>query len=451
MLIKPMESQVRWAELWGEKKRMLNFSAAGTGKTIACLLAIQKNWPEARVLVIGTLSTLKRAWADDIKKACPDMTHDIAYARNRKKAFTNPDKPQVIITNHDAIKDIVKNHWYTDFDVLIVDEADKFRNAMSQRSKALTIACNNIDNVTLMTATPAPKSILDMWNLVRCIDFGQRLGKTFIGFREQVCTPVAVTSTIFNWVDKPNARELVTSMIEDITYRVTLDEVAEMPELIQRIVTLKMPSRVRTQYRMMMRESAAVMNDVVINATHAGIRFNKMLQMCSGAVYESSGKAIVVDESRYELINDLVEESGNPVLVGFNWKHQKDGLTRDAEKRKLEYGVIDGSTPVKERERLINRFQARKLDVLYCHPKSAAHGITLTEANRCILASPISEADIYEQFIHRIYRNGQTKKCEIIHVGYENSYEEEVYKRMIARHFDMQELLRLVVELSKAA
>ena len=441
----PMAHQRAFAQRWGTAQRILNLSGCGTGKTGACIHAIQENWPQARVLVLGPLSILRPAWGGDLNAFWPQTEYDIAYAKNRRKVFGNTNT-QWVISNHDAIKDIVDNGWHRNFEVLIVDEADAFRNKDSQRSKALAKATEEVPIVTLMTGTPTPKSILDIWHLAFCVDRGERLEQNFFGFRANVCVPKPVIKNVVKWVDKPQARDIVTAMLSDITFRVNLDDVVELPELITRTVALDLPDSIRRHYEKMRRESLIELETGTISAIHAGARLQKLLQILSGTVYDEQGIAKDVHKERHELVLDLVEES-DASLVAFQWQHQRTGLEAEAKKRKIDYAFIDGTTSVKAREQIVEDYQNGRLQVIFAHPQSAGHGLTLTRGNRVIWASPTFRADLYEQFNHRIYRKGQKRKCEVLHVAANHTAEVEVYASLAEKQANMADLLALMVQM----
>lgn len=198
-MFQPFKHQREFADFWYEKGRVLNLSGCGTGKTGAVIHFVKTYFPGARVLVLGPLSILRPAWGGDLDSFWPQTTWDIAYAKNRAKVFEG--NSQWVITNHDAIKPIEKEGWHHQFDILVVDEADGFRNKDSQRSKAMNKVCKEMPLVTLMTGTPTPKSVTDIWHLACCIDGGERLGRNYFGFRSQVCTPrqVAKNANAIQW------------------------------------------------------------------------------------------------------------------------------------------------------------------------------------------------------------------------------------------------------------
>jgi SNF2 family DNA or RNA helicase len=450
---KLMAHQKDFSDQWLNTPRILNFSGCGTGKTLSVIHTIKAHLPDARVLVLAPLSILRPAWGGDLDKFWPEAEYAIAYAKDREKKFT--ERAQFTITNHDAIKIIVANNWHLDFDVLVVDEADAFRNRTTQRTKALLSAAHAFDMLTLMTGTPTPKSVTDVWSLAYAIDKGERLGKNFFGFRSQVqnASPIygCPNPKAMKWEDNEDAVEQTTMMLCDVTHRVELDDVVELPETITRTYPIQMPPKLQRLYDEFNKESMMMLDSgQLIDAIHAGARRQKLLQLCSGAVYDGQGGSVDIHPDRQKLVLDLVEEAKQS-LVAFNWHHQVDGLIKEAKARKLTYGVINSKTSVPNREKLVAQFQQGKLQVLFCHPQSAGHGLTLTQANRVIWASPTDRADLFEQFNHRMRRKGITHKSEIILIAAEGTSEEVAYDNMMVKKHRQDDLLTVFAKLSKAA
>lgn len=163
--------------------RVFDMSDAGTGKTRAWLevLRVRFNTRGGRALVIAPKTILKSAWADDIRKFTPELTYVIARANNRIEAFTA--NVQIYITNHDAVKWLLKNRKEfldgRDFHSIIIDESTAFKHRTSQRSKALAKLVIDFENRTLLTGTPNPNGLLDLWHQVFLLDDGQHLGGSY--------------------------------------------------------------------------------------------------------------------------------------------------------------------------------------------------------------------------------------------------------------------------------
>jgi SNF2 family DNA or RNA helicase len=171
--------------------------------------------------------------------------------------------------------------------------------------------------------------------------------------------------------------------------------------------------------------------DGTVTAINAARVSTKLLQIASGAVYENEDTYHVLDTDRYELIMDLLEPRPHS-LVFFNWQHQKHELMRAAEARGFSYAaLIDGTVPLGQREDVVRNFQAGYYKVLFAHPQSAAHGLTLVKATTTIWASPTYNLEHFMQGNRRIYRAGQTQKTETIVVVAEGTIDEKVYRRAL--------------------
>ena len=91
--------------------------------------------------------------------------------------------------------------------------------------------------------------------------------------------------------------------------------------------------------------------------------------------------------------------------------------------------------------------QAGQLQVVFCHPQSAGHGLTMTKATTIIWSSPTYNAEHYQQFNRRIYRAGQTQKTEIIQIAAKDTWETQVYEKLDSKLSRMEELLTILTDL----
>ena len=145
------QHQEATTEFIRKNERCLITSDPGTGKTRSVLDALEEN---SRTLVLAPLSILEASWGVDIKKFWPHLTYEIAYAKNREKVFKE-STADLIITNHDAVKWLVKNQEVLDqFDTLVIDEFTAYKNKDSQRSKAALKISQRFKKRVAMSGTP---------------------------------------------------------------------------------------------------------------------------------------------------------------------------------------------------------------------------------------------------------------------------------------------------------
>jgi len=444
-MIKPFDHQVKTTNFLLKTPRALITSDPGTGKTRSVLDAYAKRKDEGRMLVLAPLSILAASWADDIKKFQPDLSYTVAYARNREQAFLAD--ADIVITNHDAAKWLAKNEQLLrGFSTLCIDEFTAFKNKDSQRSKAVAKIAAKFKYRIAMSGTPNSNTILDIWHPTMIVDDGERLGKRFYGFRSAVCTS-RFNGFANEWVDKPDAQQIVAAAIKDINIRYQLEDCIDMPEQSVHTMCVQLTPAIMEQYKLLAEDSVLYTGKATINAINAGARVKKLLQLCTGTVYTEDGVSAGIHEERYELVMQLVSERKHS-LVAFNWRHEREHLTKLADEMKIEYGVIDGDTPANKRKDIVDRMQAGQLQVVFAHPQSAGHGLTLTTATSVIWASPTYNAEHYQQFNRRIYRAGQTKKTEVIHIAASDTWEPDVYTKLEGKLERMEELLSILNKLT---
>lgn len=441
--MQPFKHQKTTTNFILNNERVLVTSDPGTGKTRSVIDAFARR-NGCKMLVLAPLSILEASWGDDIKKFAPHLTFSVAYAKNREKAFSQ--NVDIIITNHDAVKWLTKNNKFlTQFDMLCIDEFTAFKNKDSQRSKAMLKVAQYFKYRVAMSGTPNSNTILDIWHPTLIVDDGERLGRRFYGFRSAVCTS-RFNGFANEWIDRSDAQEIVAAALHDINIRYKLEECIDMPEQTIRQMKITLPPKIQSQYEILATDSVLYTGATTINAVHAGAKIKKLLQLCTGAVYDEDGNAQGIHTERYDLVMQLVQERKHS-LVAFNWKHERDHMVAIADKLGITYGLIDGSTPSHKRKDIVDRMQAGQLQVVFAHPQSAGHGLTLTKATTIIWSSPTYNAEHYQQFNRRIYRAGQTQRTEIIQIAAKDTWETQVYEKLDSKLVRMEELLTILSDL----
>jgi SNF2 family DNA or RNA helicase len=421
-----------------------NASDCGTGKTRTCIEVIRQS--KAKTLVLAPKSILRAAWEDDCSKFAPELKVSVAFASNRDKAFKAD--ADVYVTNIDAVTWLAKNPKVMEKfkgGLLIVDESTAYKHHTSNRSKAAKAISQIFDRRILMSGTPNPNGILDLWGQMLILDEGERLGSSFWGFRQVACMPIqnGPGAQHIKWVDRPGIEDAVFDLISDICIRHRLEDVIDMPKNVVSHMHVDLSHKLESAYLALQEQSLLMVKDKVVTALNAGSLVQKLLQTLSGSVYDENGEAVGIDTERTELVLDLVEARTQSV-VAFIWKHQRDQLIAEATKRGITFGVIDGSTPDEKRGEIVNQFQAGELRAIFAHPQSAGHGLTMTRGVATIWASPTYNAEHFKQFNHRIYRAGQKQRTETILISARGTHESKVYDALERKLDSMNTLLTLI-------
>jgi len=323
---------------------------------------------------------------------------------------------------------------------LVVDEGAAYKHHTSQRSKAALKLSRfkNIKRKSVLTATPTSNGICDLWHLVLLLDGGERLGPLFFNFRSSVCQPEQIghNANAIKWHDKPGAEEAVFGLISDIVIRHKFEDCVDIPETHTYTVDYEMTPKQWTAYKMMEMTSLMPLLDdkgkpkAALSAVNAAAVATKLLQICSGAVYDNEKKYHVIDLARYEAIIDMAEVRKRP-LIYFFWQYQRDALTAEAEKRGMTYCVLDGNATDRERTAMVAGYQRGMYDMMFAHPASAAHGLTLTNGTSTIWSGPTYNLEWAKQGGRRQARIGQKEKTEVITCIAKGTIEERVYNEIL--------------------
>lgn len=429
--------------------KAFDMSDPGTGKTLVEIedFMYRRKRRGKCALIIASKSLLESAWGDDFRKFAKEMPFSVAWAENREAAFNAV--ADVYITNHDAVKVLARKpkKWFDKFDTLIVDESSAFKHRTSQRSKALAKIVGFFEYVRLMSGTPNTNGVCDLWHQMFLLDGGRRLGRSFFAFRAALCRPEQTgrEARMVKWIDKENAESIVSTLIQDVVIRHKFEDCTDIPENVQRSVNFYLNKKHMKLYKQMEDDSILLLQDSSVTAINGAVLYGKLLQLASGAVYNDDGGYSLIDTDRYELVTDLVQERQHSVVF-FHWTHQRDELINIAKARGLSYALIDGTVNATKRTEVVKFYQAGFYDVLFAHPQSAGHGLTLTKGTATIWTSPTPNLEHFLQGLKRIHRIGQTLKTETIMVLAPGTIEERVYASLMAKNVKLTNLLNYLKE-----
>lgn len=169
------------------------FIGMGLGKTAITLTNISNvllTEDIDRVLVIAPLAVAKDTWEDEIHK-WEHLRHlrisKILGTENERLAAMEVDA-DIYTINCENVPWLVSNFgrgkgWR--FNYLVVDESSKFKDQASKRFKAIRITLPKYKRITILTGTPRPNSLMDLWSQLYILDRGERLGDTITGYRQK--------------------------------------------------------------------------------------------------------------------------------------------------------------------------------------------------------------------------------------------------------------------------
>jgi SNF2 family DNA or RNA helicase len=426
-----------------------DFSDPGTGKTRVQIESFAECKTRKRMLIVAPKTLMQTAWGADIEEYAPKLTVSYAYAGARLDAFTL--QTDVVIINTDGVKELTAKEftpYLKHFTHLVIDESNAFKNPQSKRSKAMEKISKGFTHKRLLTGTPTPNTVMELFHPTKIIDGGRSLGTSYTALRNKVQQPTQIgpKPEHVRWDDKPGADIAIREILAPMTVRHDFETVmSHVPANHRSTRAFNLTKNAWKRYEEM--RMNCMLQSEGISAVHAASLRTKLLQIASGAVYsgQEDGHYVVIDRGRYELIAELVEERDHSIVF-FNWKHQRDMLAEEFEKRDIKFAIIDGNVKTAERVQIVADYQAGKYQTLLLHPRTGAHGLTLTRGTTTIISSPIYEADMLKQAIHRIYRGDQNKATNTILIEAKGTVEAKVYARLNDKYDRMMNLLDLLKE-----
>ncbi len=413
--INPFDHQKETAAFLTLQQRAFCFNEQGTGKTASVIWAadyLMKMGVVKRALIVCPLSIMQSAWQADLFKFAVHRTVDVAYGSADKRNKIVRGSAEFIIVNYDGIPAIAESVAQGGFDLIVIDEANAYKNVQTKRWKLMRKLVTDDKWLWMLTGTPAAQSPVDAFGLGRlCVP--NRCPRFFGDFRESVMQQFGM----YRWEPRPEAEKIVFDMLQP-AIRFTKEQCLDLPEVTYMTRIAAMTPEQRKYYKELKDEMLLETGGEEVSAVNAAAKMNKLLQISGGAVYTDTGTVIHFDVSeRLRVVEEVISESSHKVLVFVPFRHTIELLAAHLTKAGITNDVIHGDVPVRKRTEVFKQFQEKPDPrVLVIQPSSAAHGVTLTAANTVIWYAPVTSTETYLQANARINRPGQRNAMTVVHI-----------------------------------
>ncbi len=408
----------------------------GLGKTCQSIRAALE--VDAQKVLVVTKKSLIWNWVCEIRKWAGPYVEEVEIFTTKSKAL--PDT-RFVVTNYEAVvrkPDIFTKEW----DVLIVDEATYIKNRKTARSDAINRVAQQSRYVWLLTATPTPNGVHELWALLNVLYKNEY--SSFWRFVERYCytEPGEWGGTKFlpGIKNKQDFAKNVSPLIlrRDKT-------ILKLPPVSYENVYVQMSNSQRRIYKQIQKSFMAVLSDTVIYTPSVLAQITRLRQLvCSPQLIGANG----VDDTKTEALIDLLETytPAHKILV----------FTTFAEYVKLllpqlsDYGAvaITGEVPLASRKEAVERFQSDdKCRVLLGTIGAMGEGLNLQSADMVIFTNKdwVPSNNLI-QAVGRAHRRGQTKPVHVISLIAENTIDEHI-ERVLKDKLQTQEAFEKLVTL----
>ncbi|MDC3275735.1 DEAD/DEAH box helicase [bacterium] len=316
------------------------------------------------------------------------------------------------------------------FSVAVFDEIQAMKNPGSLRAVAGTAM--QADFRIGLTGTPIENSTSDLWAILDQISPGRLIPLS--KFRQEF--------------SEPNQDKM------QMLYELIFEDVDGLPPMaIRRLkddVATELPKKKRILHAEAMSEQQATSYEEArakLVTGKKGAALKMLHHIRSVSVHPNISADLIADDyislsarlkSTFEIL-DRIHSKNERALVFIEHIQMQ---YRFIELLKARYDLanvdlINGKTPIKQRQKIVNRFQShlkndRGFDVLVLGPKAAGTGLTLTAATHVIHLSRWWNPAVEEQCNDRVHRIGQTKPVTVhVPLSVHPEYEEKSFDLLL--------------------
>lgn len=396
-------------------KRAFCFNEQGTGKTASVIWAadyLMKQLRIRRVLVICPLSIMKSAWQKDLFTFAMHRSCSIAHGTAKTRSKVVQAGCEFVIINHDGVAVVKDEIINGGFDLIVVDEANAYKNSQTNRWKVLRDVCANVEWLWMLTGTPAAQSPVDAYGLAKLVS-PHRVPKFYGQFRDKVMFKIGQ----YIWKSKDDADKIVHEALQP-AIRFEKAQCLDLPPITYVDRDAPLTPQQDKYYDILKKQMRMEAGGENITSVNAATQLNKLLQISGGAVYSDDKEVVEFDVSnRLNVVTEVINESSHKVLVFVPFTHTIELLEEHLNSLKISCAVISGKVSLNKRSDIIEQFQREKdPKVLIIQPQAASHGLTLTAANTVIWYAPVTSVETYLQANARIDRPGQNNHMTVVHI-----------------------------------
>jgi SNF2 family DNA or RNA helicase len=440
-LHKPFDHQKTTASFLTLHPRAFCLNEQGTGKTGSVIWAadyLMKIGRIKRVLVICPLSIMDSAWRADLFKFAMHRKVDIAYGSREKRIRIINSDAEFVIINYDGVEIVQEDIANGGFDLVVIDEANAYKNAQTTRWKTLNKILNHETWLWMLTGTPAAQSPVDAYGLAKLVS-PHNVPRFYSAFKDMVMYKVSQ----FRWVNRPNAEKIVHEALQP-AIRFTKEECLDLPELTYVTREVELTPQQKKYYELLRKQLVVSAAGEQITTVNAAVGMSKLLQISCGAVYSDSGETLEFDiKNRYKVMREVLDETKQKALIFVPFKNTIEILSKKLQADGFTTEIINGDVPAHKRAEIFKAFQdTPNPRILIIQPQAAAHGVTLTAADTVIWWGPTPSLETYAQANARAHRAGQRHPVTVVRLQGSNA-EKHLYKMLDNRIDDHVKLVEL--------
>ncbi len=418
--------------------------AVGTGKTLTLITAARLLGAKHPMVFTNVAGV--GVWHRQIFQWWPKETRPLVG----RGAVYVQDDPTLHILKYDSIagglgKYLRNRVLEAKPDLIICDEAHRIKGPASLRTRAIQELARKLEVPLLLASGTPTHSPLDWWSPMHLIAPHIPIyGGRFTQYKQQVAKLGGPNQ---NWIigfDKEQVKRVEVS-IEPYVHIVDAS-VLGLPEPVFTIVPVKLGAQEQRMYDQMAKQAFVELSlDVFSEASNVLAKHLRLQQITSGFLEGDNGTLYEFENSKLEALEDLLEErSEEKVIVATRFAPDLARIVQRLQQGKRPWMFIDGGSSDQARTRVEDDFKkSKKPVVLVMQERAGGEAMDFTSCHHLIGYSLEPSNIAFEQWIGRIFRNGQQALCEIALLAGEGTTDEALYQGLL-EHRDSYGLAALI-------
>lgn len=421
------------------------FWEMGLGKTLATLTAVEEliydRFEIRKVLIIAPLRVAQDTWQAEGRRW--DHLRYLRFATvlgaESMRLAALRQEADCYVINRENVAWLCRQYRGKQFpfDMLIVDESSSFKNPRAKRFRDLRKVRAVFKRIVILTGTPAPNNLHDLWAQIYLLDAGERLGRTLGEFRRRYFQPgMSNGYTVYEWfIRGEKERKQIYDGISDICMSLKTKDYLQLPGRIDNVVRIAMDPGTEKIYKKMEKEMAMELEGEEITAQNAAALSNKLLQMANGAIYDDNKGVIELHNLKIQKLKEIMEDNdGKPVLVFYSFIHDKDRIKAS----------FPQAAELKDAGS-IRQWNKGRIPLLLAHPASCGYGLNLQAGGSIIVWFGLTwSLEQYQQANARLYRQGQDKPVIIHHLVMDGTIDGHVMAALQAKKTGQDALMEAI-------
>jgi len=398
----------------------------GLGKTIQVIAFMLSKSERGASLVVVPKSVIIN-WCNEVARFAPSLkTVVLNDSHDRRKMLKGIGAGYLVICTYGLLTTEADLLTEIDWNVICLDEAHQIKN----RNTLASQSAMNLKSLSriILTGTPILNNVGELWNLMQFINPGI-LGKWSV-FRDTYvnANPDDEHMDMLKEMTQPfilrrTKREVLNDLpnkTESILYVPLSDSELKVYETMRKRVELKFKKRKTSKEKDIAKTIDISYFDELMKLRLASCDMHLLFDKWA----EQSSKI----SSLLEMLEILIAEPDNNILVFSQFTSFLDIVKKEIDKYSWDYCYLDGQTPMKKRQQMVDEFQYGGRRLFLSSLKAGGLGLNLTRANYVIILDPWWNPSIEEQAADRAYRLGQHRPVSVIRLISQNTIEEKILR-----------------------